>query len=318
MGKGSNEPLIRFNLKEVLSMTDVYTLIILGIYTILAIIFYPSINNASFLILLNLTIAIGMVSISAISYKFNPGRLFVLFRRIYIAPVIFLIYSQVQNYIQVVNPYDYDRILIQWDQWLFGVNPTEWINQFSHPMLTEYLQFSYMLFFFFPLTLGIELHMRKRDRYFKEFARMILFAFFLSYLLYFFMPAIGPRFTIHEFSSISLELPGLFLTETFRFLINAGGGIVPGEGNPAAMVNRDCMPSGHTMLTLINMSLAFKYRSRLRWVFLALGISLIIATVYLRYHYVIDLIAGAVFALIAFKTEPIIRKYFKSHGFQQA
>ena len=81
--------------------------------------------------------------------------------------------------------------------------------------------------------------------------------FFVSYLLYFFMPAIGPRFTVHEFGSLNAELPGLWLTNTFRDMVNAGGGVFPGTENPAEIINRDCMPSGHTMMTFITIILAF-------------------------------------------------------------
>ncbi len=59
------------------------------------------------------------------------------------------------------------------------------------------------------------------------------------------------------------------------------------EGN-----KRDCFPSGHTQTVLISLWFAFKYRRPLFWIYLPVIIALIISTVYLRYHYVIDLVAG--------------------------
>jgi membrane-associated phospholipid phosphatase len=44
------------------------------------------------------------------------------------------------------------------------------------------------------------------------------------------------------------------------------------------------------------MALGFRYRLKSRWFLAVLGSSLIIATVYLRYHYVVDLIAGGLLA----------------------
>jgi hypothetical protein len=32
--------------------------------------------------------------------------------------------------------------------WVFGVDPTEWLLQFSHPFITEVLQIAYTLFYF--------------------------------------------------------------------------------------------------------------------------------------------------------------------------
>ncbi len=318
MAAKTKEPLLKFKLKEILTMPDIYTLAMLAIYSFLALIFYPYVESASRQLLMNSAIAIGMISIATIAAKYNGGHLFFLFRRLYVVPVIYLIYSQVHYYIPVINSSDYDSILIIWDRALFGGNPTEWMQRLASPILTEYLQSTYMMFFFFPIFLGVEIHFRGQPGDFNKFARTIMFGFYLSYLLYFFMPAIGPRFTIHEFQSVSYELPGLLVTNIFRGFVDAGGGIIAGAANPALAANRDCMPSGHTMLTIINMILAFRFRSKFRWGFLILGLSLIFSTVYLRYHYVVDLIAGLIFALIAVWIEPKVRGFFKNRGFSQA
>ena len=39
-----------------------------------------------------------------------------------------------------VNPVDFDQLLIKIDYAIFGVHPTLWLEQFSHPVLIEYLQ----------------------------------------------------------------------------------------------------------------------------------------------------------------------------------
>src|SRR5690606_13988283 len=61
----------------------------------------------------------------------------------------------------------------------------------------------------------------------------------------------------------------------------------------------DCMPSGHTMLTLVTLALAWRYTPGLALVLTPLGVLLIAATVALRYHYVADVLAGAVLAPLA-------------------
>jgi membrane-associated phospholipid phosphatase len=162
--------------------------------------------------------------------------------------------------------------------------------------------------------LGVEFTVREDDKFF-EFARMLIFGFFVSYLLYFFMPAIGPRFTVHEFGSLNTELPGLWLTNTFRDMVNAGGGVFPGTENPAEIINRDCMPSGHTMMTFITIVIAFQFKSKYKWFVLIIGSSLIFSTVYLRYHYVVDVIAGVFFALLTLWMEPRIEKFLRNKGF---
>lgn len=312
------EPLLRYDPREFLAMSEVYSIIMLIIYTVFATIFLGRITLSYDLILLNITLIISILSIATIDEKLQAGKIFKIFRKLYLIPLIFLIYSQIQQYIPFVNPSDYDNILMKWDVSIFGSIPALTLKKIANPWLTEYLQFSYMLYFFLPLVHALELSYRKKGNEFKSMTDNVLFAFYLSYLLYFFMPAIGPRFFIGDFSKLSSELPGVFLTEFFRNVINQGGGIPLGVHNPQNFVNRDCMPSGHTMVTLVNMVLAFRFRSKLRYVILVFGCSLIFATMYLRYHYVVDVLAGACFAFISLKLEPITANFLKRKlGFSQ-
>jgi membrane-associated phospholipid phosphatase len=60
---------------------------------------------------------------------------------------------------------------------------------------------------------------------------------------------------------------------------------------------RDCMPSGHTQMALMVLYLAHRYEKLLFYVLFPIVCGLILSTVYLRYHYVIDLFVGAMFAV---------------------
>jgi membrane-associated phospholipid phosphatase len=146
---------------------------------------------------------------------------------------------------------------------------------------------------------------------FDHAAFMIVYGFYLSYIGYFMLPAVGPRFILHEFSQINLELPGVFLTQTLRAIIDAGESIPRNIPNPVDFVQRDVFPSGHTQLTLIVLTLAFQERLKSRWLLLTLGSLLIVGTVYLRYHYFIDVVAGAVFCWLTFWTGNLIESWWK-------
>ena len=282
---------------------DVYSLVFMTVCTLLAIVFYTYVPNASSVIMLDIFIAIAigtMILIQALA----DIPFFAMLRRFYIVPLVYLMYDQVHRVVTVVHPVDYDDLLIEADRWIFGTDPTVWLSQFSHPVLTEYLQTCYFLFYILPIMQAIELWRRRDLDRLDVFARAMAFCYFASYLAYFAMPAIGPRFTLHEFSALNTELPGLWFTNWFRQIIDVGGGIAQGSINPAADVNRDCMPSGHTMLTLVNIILGFRNGSRYRWLFFVIGGSLIISTVYLRYHYVIDVLVGIVMAFLFLWLEP--------------
>lgn len=301
-------------IKESITISDAYTLAMLIIYMLFTVFFWNHLDSPVFMLSSYLLVSAAVIGFALISRVYKGGNIFKLIRRLYIVPVVYFIYSQIHTFIPVINPQDYDQVLIEWDRFLFGGDPTHWFSQFSNPLLTEYLQLAYMTFYFIPLIMGIEFSLREKDDKFFSYARIIMFGFYLSYLLYLFMPAIGPRFHLHEFAAINHELPGLWLTEFFREAVNIGGGVSPDMANPMEQVNRDCMPSGHTMMTVINIAVAFVFSSRFKWLVFVLGISIIIATVYLRYHYVVDLIAGVLFAYLTIWIEPRIEKWLRNKG----
>lgn len=288
---------------------DVYAFLIMTIYSLLAVAYYPYVQNAASLILQNVLITTTIVALILLTTLSNAPVLDVL-RRFYIIPVIYLMYGQVHALVPAVHPVDYDSLLIQADRILTGgIDPTVWLAQYTWPLLTEFLQICYFLFYMLPIMQAVELYRRGDIEALTRFARAMAFCYFISYLAYFAMPAIGPRFTLHDFHRLNEELPGVFITEWLRDIVNAGGGVAIGTAHPEIVVNRDCMPSGHTMLTLVNIMMGFRNQSRLRWVFVLIGGSLIVATVYLRYHYVVDLLIGALFAVVFLALEPYCNRF---------
>lgn len=221
-----------------------------------------------------------------------------LFRDWYLVPSILFIYTQASSITHQIHQQDYDNILIMIDQTLFGVNPTQWISQFAHPFITEILQIAYSSYYLFFVALFFELYRRNDLKEFASGSMLVVYGFYLSYIGYLLFPAIGPRFTLHDFFSTNVELPGIFLTEYLRDIVNSGGGIPFGSTNPAQFVNRDAFPSGHTQLTMVAMYVAFTTNTKIRWWLFVAGTLLIISTIYLRYHYVVDVMAGIVFFFI--------------------
>jgi membrane-associated phospholipid phosphatase len=219
--------------------------------------------------------------------------------------LVLFTYKQLYFIIEPIHHYrDYDALFISLDRLIFRVNPTQWMARFSNPPLTELLQIAYSLFYMFFIAVGLELYRKRDHSQFNYFRFTVVYGFFISYLAYFALPAVGPRFTLHDFSKIDSELPGLFLAKSLRWFVNYFESIRPGMPNSVAMANaqRDVFPSGHTMLTLMTIALAYQYRIKIRHYVLWVGILLIIATVYMRYHYAVDLVAGAILAVLCLLT----------------
>jgi membrane-associated phospholipid phosphatase len=217
----------------------------------------------------------------------------------YTVPIILFTFKQLYYMVKPIRVVDYDYIFIEIDRWFFGTDPTHLLHQLSNPVLTELLQIIYGMFYLLPILLGLFL-LRKKRFVAMDFALFsIIYGFLLSYLGYFTFPGIGPRFTLHNFSTINEQLPGIFLTNILRELVNFGESIPCETPNPAEVVQRDIFPSGHTMITLIVIYLSVRLKSRSRYFFVPVGSLLIFSTVYLWYHYVIDLAGGLAFMMFS-------------------
>jgi membrane-associated phospholipid phosphatase len=152
------------------------------------------------------------------------------------------------------------------------------------PWLTDLMSFFYVSYYFIPIILGVALYLRGQRQEFDRAIFVLLFGYYISFIGYIVFPAIGPRFTLSSLQTVPLE--GSFLTDFVRDTLNHL------EHN-----KRDCMPSGHTQLSLITLFLAYRYRRSLLPLLTLLVAGVIASTIYLRYHYVIDLFVGVAVAI---------------------
>ncbi len=280
-----------------LRSSDFVTILFLLFLTTLHCIFFSDISQWYLWVIANIFFIGGIICLTFFTKPTSPIFLQII-RSWYLVPTILYCFKQTYFMVSPIRKIDYDAQLIAIDRWIFGTDITVWITQFSHPIITEFLQLSYSSYYIFFLVLFFELYKKKmwNEFYFGSF--LIVYGFYLSYVGYFFVPAVGPRFTLHDFQLLNQELPGLWFTNFLRDFINAGGSIPNGVTDAIRYVQRDAFPSGHTQLTLTAMYLAFTYKLSIRWGLLIVGSLLIISTIYLRYHYGIDVIGGIVFFLL--------------------
>jgi membrane-associated phospholipid phosphatase len=242
---------------------------------------YFSVRNAGFFLVCHVLI-IGFLFWLSNAGNNKLTRWLRYFNPIIIIPINF---SELHYLVHDVNPVDFDQLLINIDYAVFGVHPTIWLEDWSPPVLIEYFQIVYAIFYFLPIILAVVLYRSKSWDDFHFFVFVIVFGFFLSYATYFFVPAIGPRFTLDHLQSTPVT--GLWLTESIRYTLNT-----------LENIQRDAFPSGHTEITLLTMIYAWKFSRKFFWMLLVIGTSLIFSTVYLRYHYVIDVLSGILLAVI--------------------
>ncbi|MBP7864426.1 MAG: phosphatase PAP2 family protein [Acidobacteria bacterium] len=206
-----------------------------------------------------------------------------------------LLFMAVGKVVSVHSARDGDALLRSWDLALFGAHPSVALQATHHPVLTEALQLVYSSFYFIPVTIGLALFLRGRTGDYDQFVFLVCYGFCLSYLGYFLLPAISPSFGLHGHYAFPLE--GVW----------AYGGLSALQTRLES-IHRDCFPSGHTMMTLVFLHFAWRKTRKLFYVLLPVGIALIFSTLYLRYHYAVDLVAGlAAYLFCAASAAPLYR-----------
>jgi membrane-associated phospholipid phosphatase len=295
---------------SILAPVDFISIVFLSFLTLLNIVFASRVVVWKELVLINVTVIAVIYALATLAHT-RKNRLLLATHRWYCYLLVIVVFKEIYQMIHRINPTDYDYIFIAVDHWMFGVNPTQWLYQFSHPLITEILQSAYFSYYLIFILVGVEIYRRYPIDKFDHAAFLIVYGFYLSYLGYFLLPAVGPRFTLHNFATLDQDLPGIFFTHIFREIINAGESISTMQTHPVDVVQRDAFPSGHTQLTLVCTYLAFHYRLRSRWFISILAALLIFGTVYLRYHYVVDLIGGAFFFWLTIWTGNKLEPWWK-------
>ena len=301
-------------LTQYLHSADILVIGFLTLLTVLNLVFASRIPHWWVMIIINFAVT-GFVCWLGFARHSCGSKLIRVIHDWYVAPTVFFSFKEIYFMLKPMHfGRDYDDVLIAIDRWIFGVDPTHWLLQFANPWLTEILQLAYTLFYVLFLILGYEFYRRHNRDLFHYFMFTCVYGFFLSYLGYLTLPAVGPRFTLHDFMAMDKDLPGVFLTPYLRWFVNAGESVVMNVSNEVALAStqRDVFPSGHTMMTLVLMYLSGKYKVRSRYIIYITGTLLIIATVYQRYHYVVDLIGGALFFLFCALTSPRLYAFTKN------
>lgn len=304
--KNHAKPILRFvrSVTQYLHSADILMIGFVSVLTVIDVVFSSRIPLWALLVTINSAIT-GLIIWLGFARHRCGYKILRYIHDWYVVVMVFVSFKELYFIIKPIHHgRDYDDLLIAVDRWLFRGDPTQWLMRFATPWLTEILQIAYTAFYLLFLILGYEIYRRKLFDMFHFFMFTCVYGFFLSYLGYLFLPAVGPRFTLHDFSVLDRDLPGLWLTPHLRWFVNWGESVLMNVPNSIAMASaqRDVFPSGHTMMTLVLMNLSARAHARVRWIIYITGTLLIVATVYQRYHYVIDLIAGALFALFTILT----------------
>jgi len=188
-----------------------------------------------------------------------------------------------------------DPMVARWEQGLFGCQPSVlFMAKLPWLAVSELFYAAYFSYYIMIGGVGIALFLRSREQFF-HYVSVVSFLFYVCYLIYIILPVIGSRAFFHQVEGYSLPAATqqLAVTDAYPAAVQAGlvfrlmrWMYVIFEAPGAAL------PSSHVAVALCTVYFSFRYLRPIRYLHLVVAGLLCLATVYCRYHYVVDVLAG--------------------------
>lgn len=211
--------------------------------------------------------------------------------RMTIFGAVFLSYFQLREILPGVSSRALDAEIYAFDLKAFGVEPALAWDRFVTPQTTEWFAFFYFSYFFI-LTIHIVpfLLFVRNARLLDEFALGVFVVFCTAHTVYMLVPGFGPYAYLE--SAFNHRLEGGLFWKLVVDTVNAGG------------AQKDIFPSLHTAAPTFFAIYSFRHRNvmpfKYTWPIVGFfAIQIIGATMFLRWHYLIDICAGLTLASAA-------------------
>jgi membrane-associated phospholipid phosphatase len=193
------------------------------------------------------------------------------------------VYTNLHDTVRFINPHDIHEELAAIEGWIFGGQPVLWAEAYITSARTELFSTFYGSFFLIAPSLVILLWASGKRVEARLVLLGIIVCFYTGYLLYVIFPAAPPRLYFEAIGLFTVGLDGGPVAGAQNALLN----MMPNHASRAAF------PSLHAGVSIVTLYYAWRY---CRWYVPVLAIAvagLLVSTVYLRHHYVVDLVAGA-------------------------
>ena len=188
-----------------------------------------------------------------------------------------------------------DPMVIHWEQALFGCQPSVlFMHHFPYLWLSELFYISYFSYYVMIAGVGLALYLRHRGQFF-HYVSVVSFVFYVCYTIYIFLPVIGPRVFFREIDGYQLPaaVQQLAPVDTYPEIVRHGlffhimAWIYKVFEAPGA-----AFPSSHVAVAWCTVYFSFRYLRPIRSLHAGMAVLLCLATIYCRYHYVVDVLAG--------------------------
>ena len=293
--------ILRYRLEDVLAVGTSLGLLALFLTTRLFHTFSLGLHDVAFILLpvgvLGVKALIGLLVNSAREGEENAGPLQVLgsFFRPFLQivrdwfPFLLLsacYYALFSNLMLKVVSHTADGALARVDGWLLGNQAAILLEPYIRPWLTDTFNVVYFSFVLYLPGMGLWFYLGKSKTAFRRLMMGYLTIILLGVTSYLLVPATGPGIFLAD--KLTHDLQGNIISRGVDFIISQ------------ARVDYDCFPSLHVGIPLL-LALYVRDHQRRAFVPALMYVGLMCgATIYLRYHYVIDVVAAFAYAPAAY------------------
>jgi membrane-associated phospholipid phosphatase len=250
----------------------------------IVIVFHQNVSHASRYFFLHLGIAFGIAALVTHAAR-SSSPVIQFARHWYPLPLYIFFFEVLQSLVHVIFSGWFDRWLIQFDFNLAGVHPSVWLAQFASPALNDAMQFAYMTYFLFLVILPAILYFEQDFYAFWTVMTATAIAHYSVYVIAVLIPVESPYFSLASLHTAPLA--GGPFTATIELIEHYG------------RVHGAAFPSAHVAGSMVAILAARRYKPWLFSICLPFFAAMCVATVYGRYHYVADVIAGIAVGSIA-------------------
>jgi len=213
-------------------------------------------------------------------------------------PLIFLgfFYSETDYYNNLIFE-NFDPGLIHLEELFFNTHLSLDFSKYIYfQWFSELMHFGYFSYYILTISIPLIFYIKSYDQ-FERVMFIIFLSFCFYYLIFILFPSVGPQFYFHvEQRSVP---NGYLFHEIMKFIISIG------ETETGAF------PSSHVGMATIYLLLMYKNFKKIFTLILPIVIILVFSTVYIKAHYVIDIIGGLITGILFYYfSNKIYSKYF--------
>lgn len=277
-----------------IQLTDGLVLFTLLFFSLLAAAFFPNVPGWGILIAKNIGVGLLYAATIFLTQRIQH-RFLKFFVRVAAVTLSYAYLFGAVDKLQLIFHEEWlDYYILDLEQYLFGVQPTLWLEKYTTPWLTEWMMFSYVIYVpLYPVLCGI-IYFTRGELPMEEYFFTLGLTNVLCDIGFILFPVASPLYYIKELYTVPLD--GYWFTalgELMRSQLHYAGGSIP---------------SPHAAAATIMWIMAYRYHRPSFWILTPIILTLYVSTFYGRYHYLTDAVVGVATAFLALSLAPKIMR----------